>query len=161
MTKIMVNIAQLKIAEPPDMLCALGLGSCVSVVLYDPVSKISGMLHVLLPTEQEVDSGAHKLQTKFANPGVRMLLAEVVKAGAQRKRLQAKLAGGAAVLTPVDMHEKPIGQRNCEACVEMLKSLNIPIVSMDLGGTSGRSVYFEPETQILRVKKLVGGERQL
>jgi chemotaxis protein CheD len=157
----MVNIAQLKIAKPPDELCALGLGSCVGVVLYDPVSKVSGMLHVLLPAEQEVEGGGHGLQTKFADPGVRLLLEEVVKAGAQRKRIHAKLAGGAAVLTPVDVPEKPVGRRNGEACIRMLKAMNIPVDGMDLGGTSGRSVYFEPETQIMRVKKLVGGERQL
>jgi chemotaxis protein CheD len=155
----MVNIAQIKIAKPPDVLCALGLGSCVGVVLYDPQSSVSGMLHVLLPSSKGVGSDQHS--TKYANPGLLKLQEEVIRAGAQKSRLRAKLAGGAAVLVSTSSSGIAIGKQNCEECLSMLTRMQIPIDGKDLGGTSGRSVYFETGKNIMRIKKLVGGESQL
>lgn len=152
----MVNIAQIKIARPPDVLCALGLGSCVGVVVFDPVSHVCGMLHVLLP----VSSGGEQ-SAKYADSGLRQLRDEVVRAGAMENRLRAKLAGGAEVLMPAGGSVIPVGQQNGAECLKMLAELKIPVDGKDLGGTSGRSVYFEAETCVMRIKKLVGGECQL
>lgn len=152
----MVNIAQMRTANPPDVLCALGLGSCVGVVLYDPVSHVCGMLHVLLPASSEGEQSA-----KFANPGLRQLKEEVIRAGALGSRLRAKLAGGAEVLMPAGGAVIPVGRQNGAECLRMLAEMNIPVDGKDLGGSSGRSVYFEAETCVMRIKKLVGGERQL
>lgn len=154
----MVNIAQLKIASPPDVLCALGLGSCVGVVLYDPVNHICGMQHVLLPKMSD-QSGMPV--TKYADPGIRELRKEVIRAGAQGSRLRAKLAGGAAVLFRTDNGMVPVGRQNSEECLRVLAEMKIPVEGKDLGGNSGRSIYFEPEKNVMRVKKLVGGESQL
>lgn len=152
----MVNIAQIKTARPPDVLCALGLGSCVGVVLYDPVNHVSGMLHVLLPVSSEGEQS-----TKYADPGLRQLREEVIRAGALGSRLRAKLAGGAEVLMPAGGTVIPVGRQNGAECLRMLAELRIPIDGKDLGGTSGRSVYFETETCVMRIKKLLGGECQL
>ena len=160
MAMIMVNIAQLRIARPPDVLCALGLGSCVGVVLYDPQTHICGMLHVLLPVSRESGDDGQR-PTKFANPGLLTLRDEVIRAGAQRSRLRAKLAGGAAVLISTSASGLAVVKQNCEECLSVLARMNIPVEGQDLGGTSGRTVYFEPENNLMRVKKLIGGERQL
>lgn len=158
----MVNIAQIRIAKPPDQLCALGLGSCVGVVLYDPSKKISGMLHVLLPTEADAGPSGQGHRTKFADPGLLDLREAVVRAGAARENLEAKLAGGAAVLALSGTGTSgAIGQRNAQQCLRMLSEMNIPVTGKDLGGTVGRSVRFDPEDHILHVKKLIGGEQQL
>lgn len=156
----MVNIAQLRIAKPPDVLCALGLGSCVGVVLYDPQNHVSGMLHVLLPMSRE-SGGGEQSPTKYANPGLVALRDEVIRAGAQKGRLRAKLAGGAAVLISTSASGLAVGKQNCEECLNMLAQMNIPVEGQDLGGTSGRTVYFEPEKNLMKIKKLVGGESQL
>jgi Chemotaxis protein; stimulates methylation of MCP proteins len=158
---LMVNIAQIKIARPPDMLCALGLGSCVGVVLYDEDLKIAGMLHVLLPTPDGTGIGGQDTMTKFADPGILKLQEAVLQAGARKSRLKAKMAGGAAVLTASASGSVGIGQRNGEECLRMLAKMQIPIMGKDLGGTCGRSLYFDPGNNILRVKKLIGGESQL
>lgn len=158
---IMVNIAQIKIATPPDQLCALGLGSCVGVVLYDPEKQIGGMIHVLLPTAADVAPGAQSNRAKFANPGLLDLCDMVVKAGARRNKLLAKLAGGAAVLASTIGTTGAVGERNAEECLRMLQELQIPVVGRDLGGNIGRSVYFDPSKNILCVKKIIGGESQL
>ena len=68
LANISVNIAQMKISKPPDVLVAMGLGSCIGVALYDPLLKIGGMLHVLLPVADAMDKDAKR--TKFANPGI-------------------------------------------------------------------------------------------
>lgn len=158
----MVNIAQIQIAKPPDQLCALGLGSCVGVVLYDPKRKVGGMLHVLLPTEADAGLSGKGHRTKFADPGLLDLREAVIRAGAMRDNLEAKLAGGAAVLAPLSNGTAgAVGQRNAEQCLRMLSEMKIPVTGKDLGGTTGRSVRFDPENHILHVKKLVGGENQL
>ena len=156
MSTIMVNIAQIRVATPEDKLCALGLGSCVGVVLYDSGAKVAAMLHVLLP---ETDVLGRKDRTKYADPGIRDLVDAVVQAGAKRANLQAKIAGGASVLASgVGMG---IGQKNGEVCQRVLKELNIKIAAKDLGGTSGRSVTFDPETGIMYIRKLLGGESKI
>lgn len=158
---IMVNIAQIQIATPPDQLCALGLGSCVGVVLYDPAKQIGGMLHVLLPAEVDASPSGQGNRTKFANPGLLDLRESVIKAGARRNYLQAKLAGGAAVLATSIGKTGAVGERNAEECLRMLEKMNIPVTGKDLGGNIGRSLYFDPGKQVLHVKKIIGGERQL
>lgn len=152
----MVNIAQIKVARPPEILCALGLGSCVGVVLFDPVNHVCGMLHVLLPASREGDRS-----TKYVDSGLSKLREEVIRAGASGSRLRAKLAGGAEVLMPAGGSVIPVGRQNGSECLRILSEMGISVEGKDLGGTSGRSVYFETETCIMRIKKLVGGECQL
>ncbi len=155
----MVNIAQIKTVRPPDVLCALGLGSCVGVVLYDPDTRVCGMIHVLLPESGEDVTEEGK--TKFADTGIRELADVVVKAGGRRASLRAKLAGGAAVLTfKQNMGTGAgVGQRNGEACLKALSELRIAVEGKDLGGNLGRSIYFDPEKNLLSVKKISGEER--
>lgn len=157
----MVNIAQIRIVKPPDVLCAVGLGSCVGVVLYDQLSGIYGMLHVLLPKSLEENRQTERetLQ-KYANPGLYLLREQLILAGAKRNRLCAKLAGGASVLAGLGGNVQ-IGQKNGEECLRVLGEMQIPIIGRDLGGSSGRSVYFETETGTMRIKKLAGGESRL
>jgi chemotaxis receptor (MCP) glutamine deamidase CheD len=65
------------------------------------------------------------------------------------------------VLMPAGGTVIPVGRQNCTECLRMLTELKIPVDGKDLGGTSGRSVYFETETCVMRIKKLLGGECQL
>lgn len=150
--KYFVNIAMMQVARPPDVLCCLGLGSCVAVTLYDPAARVGGLIHVLLPSIQEFGrTGANR--TKFADSGIGDLVEAVTAAGAAKPRLEAKMAGGAAMFaTNGAWGGDNIGRRNVQACAETLRRLGIRLAAQDTGGTRGRTVTFEPGTGALTVR---------
>ncbi len=151
----------MKVAESPDQLYCLGLGSCVGVAVYDPVAKIAGMIHVLLPSMKEFES-AGQLRTKFADTGISDMVAELLKKGAVKYRLKAKMAGGASMFDIKDNSAgelMAIGKRNVQSCREALKSLGIELVAHDTGGTKGRTIIFDIETNLLTIKTINKGEK--
>lgn len=147
-----VDIAMMKVARAPDQLYSLGLGSCIGVALYDPAAKIGGLIHILLPTMSGFENGNH-VRTKFADSGLVELLDAVVRAGASRARLRAKMAGGAsmfAVRSTSDVHE--VGKRNIQSSRETLRNLGIDLVAHDTGGNKGRTIVFDIDTGQLTIK---------
>ena len=86
-------MADLNVCKAPDGLTTLGLGSCIGLTLYDPVTKIGGMVHYMLPDSTKVSNNSNK--AKFADTGIEELLKKVIAAGASKTRLVAKIAGGA------------------------------------------------------------------
>jgi chemotaxis protein CheD len=148
--KIAVGMAEYRVSnDPEDVLCVLGLGSCVGVCLYDPVRRIGGMVHVLLPEHLPGQSNPFK----FADTAVPALLAEVEKAGASRRNILAKISGGAKMFSGADTLFD-IGKRNAEAVREALKVLGIPLKGEDIGGNRGRSIFFYLEDGRLEIKIL-------
>lgn len=148
-----INIAQMKVSNAQDDFCAVGLGSCMGVAVYDPVRKIGGMIHVLLPTSKGMS--ATDTRTKFADPGLYDLVEAVVKAGGLRRNLVAKMAGGAAMLNATTSQ---VGLRNAEECRRILTELNIKILAQDTGGTCGRTVTFDLQTCTMCVSTLSKGK---
>ncbi len=147
-----VDIAMMKVTRAPDQLYSLGLGSCVGVAIYDPVTKIGGLIHILLPTCQGFENGNHA-RTKFADSGIEALLEALIKAGASRTRLKAKMAGGASMFVTngtSSVHE--VGKRNIQSSRDTLKRLGIELVGHDTGGNKGRTIYFDIETGQLTIK---------
>ncbi len=140
--EIQVGIADYKITKNPNRLITLGLGSCVGVTLYDPVSKVGGLLHVMLP-----DSANFKDVTKpakFADLGIPLLIREVSSIGGVFGRLKAKLVGGAQMFSGLDNKlSLNIGLRNTEKSRDVLKSLGIPIIAEDVGGNKGRTMILD------------------
>lgn len=140
--EIQVGIADYKIARTPGRLITLGLGSCVGVSLYDPVVKIGGLLHVMLPDSTQFNSAARP--AKFADLGIPLLVRELQKAGAADKRLQAKLVGGAQMFSGLDgMTALNIGQRNVEKSRSVLRELGIKILAEEVGGNRGRTMILD------------------
>ena len=90
---VKVGMADLKIAKAPDSLTTLGLGSCIGLTLYDPVSKIGGLVHYMLPDSTQLKNNSNI--AKFGDTGIRELHRQVLAAGANQRRLVAKIAGGA------------------------------------------------------------------
>jgi chemotaxis protein CheD len=143
MVKHSIGIAMMKVAESPDQLYCLGLGSCVGVAVYDPVAKIAGMIHVLLPSMKEFES-AGQLRTKFADTGLNDMVAELLKKGAAKYRLKAKMAGGASMFDIMDNSAgemMAIGKRNVQSCRDVLKSLGIELVAHDTGAPKEERSY--------------------
>lgn len=147
-----VDIAMMKVARPPDQLYSLGLGSCVGVAIFDPLAKIGGLIHVLLPSHKEFDGSVHS-RTKFADSGIPALVEELVRAGAAKYRMKAKIAGGATMFkTSSSLDINAIGVRNIQSCKDTLKALGIELIAQDTGGNKGRTIYFNVDTGALRIK---------
>ena len=96
-TMIKVGMADLKICKAPDAITTLGLGSCVGIALRDPVTKVGGLAHIMLPDSKAIQGVSHV--PKFADTGIEELVKVVVQAGATRSRLVAKIAGGAQMFS--------------------------------------------------------------
>lgn len=153
---IKVGMADLKLCKSPDAVTTLGLGSCVGIAVRDPVTKIGGLAHIMLPDSTKIQNNSHI--PKFADTGVRELVRLIVEAGGARQRLVAKIAGGAQMFAFQNKSELvAVGERNIEAVIQVLKELKIPILAQDTGKNYGRTVEFYPETGNF-VIKAVGKE---
>ncbi len=151
MNIIKVGMADLNICKSPDMITTLGLGSCVGITLYDPVTKIGGLAHVMLPDSTAIRNNTNI--AKFADTGIDELLKRVIAAGANKTRLQAKIAGGAkmfAVSGTSDMGR--IGDRNADAARAKLKELGIRLLVDETGLNFGRTIELYCETGELHIK---------
>ena len=142
---IKVGMADLKTCKSPEVLTTLGLGSCVGVAIYDPVSKISGLLHCMLPDSTQFRNNSNT--AKYADSGIDELISQMVKLGANRARLVAKIAGGAQMFAMKTNNDTlRVGERNVEAVKKKLSELNIRLLAEDCGLNYGRTVEFYSET---------------
>jgi chemotaxis protein CheD len=151
--EIHVGIAEYRVARSPDRLLALGLGSCVGVALFDPVIRVGGLAHVMLPDSRMFKGGGKP--AKFADLGVAALVQEMQRAGSRNGRLIAKLAGGAQMFFGNSRAaEMAIGERNVEAVRQALKELGIKIVAEDVGGSQGRTISLDTSNGLLTIRTL-------
>ncbi|MGZ3742427.1 MAG: chemotaxis protein CheB [Pseudobdellovibrionaceae bacterium] len=117
------------------------LGSCVAVALYDPVTRIGGLNHFLLPECGLQDVG----NPRYGNVAIEMLIEEMLRLGADLERLQAKVYGGGNVIA-VSMQGESIGYRNIEVAEQLLKKNSIPILERKVGGEFGRTLKLNTHT---------------
>lgn len=151
--EIQVGIAEYKIVRSPGRLITLGLGSCVGISLYDPLVKIGGLLHVMLPDSTQFNNAVKP--AKYADLGIPLLVRELQKAGAAEKRLQAKLVGGAQMFSGLDgVMAMNIGQRNVEKSRSVLKELGIKIYAEEVGGNRGRTMILDTADGRVTVRML-------
>lgn len=118
------------------------LGSCVSVCLYDPKLKIGGMNHFLLPSDNSNSTGVLADSARYGVYAMELLLNDLLKLGARRSAIEAKVFGGGNMLQGFTLHN--IGERNAEFVIEYLNTENIPIIAADLLDVYPRKVYFSP-----------------
>ena len=142
---IKVGMADLKTCVSPDGVTTLGLGSCVGIALRDPVTKVGGLAHIMLPDSKAIRNANQNI-AKFADTGIEELVIQMEKLGAKRNRIVAKIAGGAAMFQANRSDVVQVGRRNVEATEAKLQQLNIPILAKDTGENYGRTVTFFPET---------------
>lgn len=156
---IRVGMADLKTCVSPDAITTLGLGSCVGIVLYDSVTKVAGLAHIMLPDSTQIKCNENV--AKFADTGIDALLALMEKQGAVKKRLIAKIAGGAQMFAfSKENSMLCVGKRNVEATKKKLEMLGIKIIAEDTGDSYGRTIEFYPETGELLIKS-VGKEKKI
>jgi chemotaxis protein CheD len=157
---IKVGMADLKYASSPSVLTTLGLGSCVGIALYDKKNKIAGLAHIMLPSSTQARNNYN--EAKFADTAIVKLVEEMLKLGASKQLMVAKLAGGAQMFMFNDTSElMRIGEKNVTASKEVLSNLKIPIVSEDTGGNYGRTIELYSETGKLIVKTIGHGIKEI
>lgn len=157
---IQVGIAELKTGKSPEKIITIGLGSCVGVTLYDPINKIGGMVHIMLPNSKEIKNNDNV--AKFADTGIPKLLQEVIKKGAKKNNIVAKMAGGAQMFNlSTNNNALRIGDRNIIATKKILQELNIPIKANDTGQNYGRTIILDLNTGGLLVRSIGKSEKQI
>jgi len=154
---INVKMADYKTAQTPEILMTAGLGSCIGLCVYDPVLKVGGLTHIMLPTT----NGTYPTNpAKYADTAVELLVREILLLGANRTRLRAKMAGGAQMFSfPGKTTILKIGERNAEAVEQELVKHKIPLLVADVGGNFGRTIHFDVGTGDLRVRTINHGEK--
>ena len=159
-TIIKVGMADIKICKSPDGVTTLGLGSCVGVAIRDPFTKIGGLLHAMLPDSTVVQ--CNTCVEKFVDSGIEELVKRLVRAGAHRGRLEAKLAGGAQMFAFQRKSDLvKVGDRNAEAARKKLKAMNIKLLAEDCGLNYGRTVIYYPETGIYVIRAMGKPEKSI
>lgn len=156
--EIRVGIADLNFGQTPEKLITVGLGSCIGIALYDSKTKIGGLAHIMLPDSNSFNNITNKY--KFADLAIPILIDKMVKIGAIKANLRAKIAGGASMFKFSDKSMiMDIGNRNIKSVKKVLSDLNIPIISEDTGGNKGRTIIFYTENGDLKVKVVGAGEK--
>jgi chemotaxis protein CheD len=159
-TLIKVGMADLQSSAHPCVITTLGLGSCVGIALYDPISKVAGLAHIMLPSSQQARNNSNI--AKFADTAVTKLVNDMIAIGASKTRIVAKLAGGAQMFSFNDASEMlRIGARNVAASKEILNLLNIPVISEDTGGTYGRTIEIHSDNGKLVIKTIGHGIKEI
>ena len=125
------------------------LGSCISACMYDPSTRIGGMNHFLLPGELD----SLDLSTRYGINAMEMLINEMMKLGANRLKLQAKVFGGADIFR-ANHKLMMVGKRNIQFILEFLGTENIPIINERLGGNQGLIVCYVAQTFEVFVKPI-------
>jgi len=135
-----VGISEMAVSDKPDnVLVTYSLGSCVGLSLYDPTAQVGGLIHCMLPLSR-VDRNKAKLKPQmFVDTGVPAMLQALVDLGADKKRLVAKMAGGAAMFK--DETQFRIGERNYTVMRKVLLENSILIDGEDVGGSVARTMY--------------------
>ncbi|MDA8210931.1 MAG: chemotaxis protein CheD [Clostridia bacterium] len=154
---VKVGMCDLKTAKPPQRLLTSGLGSCVGICLYDPVTKTGGMAHIMLPDSAQARGNTNP--AKFADTAIPLLIEEMLALGAVKSRLVAKIAGGAQMFDFATNSEvMRVGDRNSKAVAAKLKQEGIPILVNDTGGNFGRTIEFDTVDGKLYIRTLDKGE---
>ena len=135
-----------------DMLIVTVLGSCVSACIRDRVRGLGGMNHFMLPDGGDPGNPV-SASMRYGTYAMEVLINDLLKAGARREHLEAKVFGGGAVLRGFSAMN--VGERNAAFVMQFLKTERIPVLAEDLNDIYPRKVYFVPRTGKVLVKKLM------
>ena len=139
--KLIVGIADMKMAKGDGMLVTYALGSCIGICLYDPLPKLGALVHIMLPLNLETGR-THPL--KYADTGIRDTLRQMVLRGANKSRITAKIAGGAKMFDVSGSSSLGnIGQRNIESVRIVLKKEGVRLLKEDVGGSVASTLLFD------------------
>ena len=158
--KIIVGIADMKVTDDQTAsLITYSLGSCIGVTLFDPAVKVGGLLHFMLP-ESKIDAQkAQKNPWMFADTGIPLFFKEAYKLGAEKRRLQVKVAGGSQILDDRGLFN--IGKRNYTAMRKLFWMNNVPVNAEEVGGEVNRTVTIDVASGKVWIKTSGEGVKEL
>ncbi len=160
METVCVNIAEYAVIKAPATIETRSLGSCVGIILYDIVSKIGGLAHIMLPDSKKVSIGGKP--GKYADIAIELMLNKMVEMGANRNNVIAKMAGGACMFTGTNISDfMNIGLRNVTAIKSILKEFKINLIAEDCGGSHGRTIEFHSDTGKLVIKSSMAPTKEI
>ncbi len=158
--KIIVGMADMQISKEPEaMLISFALGSCIGVTLYDPLVRVGGLLHFMLPDSQIDPKKSQRNPWMFADTGIPLFFREAYKLGAEKERVRVKVVGGAQVMD--DSAYFDIGRRNYLALRKIFWMNNVLIQAEDIGGNVNRTIRLEIGSGRVWVKTSGNGEEEL
>ena len=145
MTPIVVGVGDCQVsADPQSVLVTYALGSCIAVMIHDPVSGVGGLLHFMLPESSLDRTKAEEKPYMFADTGIPLLFRNAYHLGADKRRLVVSAAGGAQMMDPQGVFN--IGKRNHVSMRKILWKAGVLVHAEDIGGMSSRTVRLEVQT---------------
>jgi chemotaxis protein CheD len=160
MSDIIVGISDLKVSNNiNDVLVTYALGSCIGVTVYDPVAKVGGLLHFMLPESSLDIRKAGENPAMFADTGIPLLFKTCYELGAKKKRMIVKVAGGASILDDANFFR--IGQKNITAMKKLFWKNNVFIEGEDTGSNCNRTFSIHISTGKVFVRTAHNGTREL
>ena len=153
---LVVGVADMKTSNnPEDTLITYSLGSCLGICIYDPQTRVGGLLHLMLP-ESKIDKAKAGVNPyMFADTGIPLLFKSVYKIGGAKERLIVKLAGASQILDSAGVFN--IGKRNYLIARKLLWKNRVLIENEDVGGSIHRTLKMDLATGQATIK-ITGGE---
>lgn len=130
-----VDTGKFKVASGDCILRTSGIGSCIVITLYEPVKKIGGLAHAMLADSNQSDP-------KYVSSAIEFMIRKMELEGADIKRLEAKIIGGADMLQEPETNSQDIGAQNIQMAIKKLEEKRIRVVAKDVGKNYGRGVEF-------------------
>lgn len=151
--RYIVGVADMKVSgDADDQIVTHALGSCLGIAIHDPVARVGGLLHVMLPLSTIDSEKAKANPCMFVDTGVPKLFIDCYKAGAQKQRLVVKVGGGACLHGSDDDDYFQIGKRNFIMLRKLLWKNGVLLNAHDVGGNESRTMSLDIETGEVTIK---------
>ena len=160
MNNVVVGISDCRVSgNAGDSLVTYALGSCIAVAIHDPVARVGGLLHYMLPESTLHKERSEESPYMFADSGIPLLFREAYQCGAEKRRLVVRVAGGAQLMEDGEVFN--IGKRNYLALRKILWKAGVMIHAEAVGGTVARGVRLEVGTGRMLLREAAGPEQEL
>lgn len=157
-----IGIGEYKVSKNICILETISLGSCVGIAFVDMITHIGGLAHIMLPDSALLMRASQSPTPKFADIAMRLMLEEMIKLGAIRSRIVAKIAGGACMFqSAVADPGLNIGERNVASVKQILVREKIELVAEDTGKNYGRTVQFDTSNGKFTIKSAKYGNKEI
>jgi len=161
LARLSVGIGEIKVSrQPGDIITALGLGSCVAIVLSDNAIGAVAVAHCMLPLQTDGGAKDPEKPGRYVDGALPQLISDLEALGSRCERLVSALVGGAAMFEFTGPTTLDIGSRNVDTARAVLREYGIPLVASDVGGGQGRTVTVEVADATVHVRTM-GAEKKL